>query len=285
MSAVQVDAQQFWRDGYMLVKRLFSLSEIEAWRRQAYTVLESERAAGRTRTSNGVTYVLGDLLSKDGLREIVLDERVRSVARQILGAEPVYFGNSSYQIGGPPKTALGWHKDNRLTDRYNKKGLDWQTDRYPVIRLGIYFQDHSRHSGGVAIRKGSNHHARTWVGKPLIVPAEPGDMVVWSLTTTHSGQALRMKHFGNRAMGGRWMRFTPRRLIAPEERERVSAFITYGREGAHLDRYIDYIKTERAHDEMEWWRESRFGDDVWKRVEQSGLKVMRLIPEYGTPLS
>jgi hypothetical protein len=42
----------------------------------------------------------------------------------------------------------------------------------------------------VAIRKGSNHHPRTWVGKPLIVPAEPGDLVAWSLGLARQDDAV-----------------------------------------------------------------------------------------------
>lgn len=222
-------------------------------------------------------------MSKDGLRQIVLDERTRTIAARLLGAEPVYFGYSSFQVGGEPRPRLSWHKDNRLGDRENPRGLDWKADRYPLIRFGVYFQDHARHSGGLAVRAGSNHSTRLWWGKPVLVSTEPGDVVVWTMTTTHSGQATRLRVPGNLALGGHWMRLVPERLRAPEEKERVAAFLTFARESADMQRYIEHLKTERAHDELEWFRQSRFGDDVWDLVKQSGLDVRRIIPEYGTP--
>jgi hypothetical protein len=186
-------------------------------------------------------------------------------------------------MGGEPKFAPGWHKDNRLGDRANPRGLDWTTKRYPIIRFGVYFQDHARYSGGLALRVGSNHAARVDRGKPINVSTEAGDVVVWTLTTTHSGQANRLTFLRNRAVGGRWMRFLPKRFLIGEEQERIAAFLTLASDSPHLTRYIEHLKTERAHDEMEWFRKSRFDDGVWQRAKEAGLTVRRIIPEYGTP--
>jgi hypothetical protein len=282
-SSIRVDADRFWRDGYLLVKGVFSRDEIAFFRKKAYEATENAEREDRLMRIQSIRYPLGDLLSMDGLRDIILDPRVHSIGQQILGADPIYFGYSSMQIGGDPRYAPGWHKDNRLADRYDRRGLDWTIDRYPLIRMGVYFQDHARHSGGVAIRRGSHRTTKLWRGKPRIISSEPGDLVVWSMRTTHSGHATRLTFGGDRAMGGRWMRYLPKRFKVPEESERVAAFLTLAREGDHLERYIEHLKTVRAHDELLWFQNSRFGEDVWRRVKASGLTVRSIIPEYGTP--
>src|SRR4029077_21275272 len=114
----------------------------------------------------------GDLLCKRHLWRGVIDKRILDIARRLLPPHPlVYFGDSVYQVGnGYP----GFHRDN--IDRDDLNGPDWQ-DSYPILRMGIYLQDHRHHSGGLKVKVGS--HLRE-DGRPFIVDSEPGDIVVWN---------------------------------------------------------------------------------------------------------
>src|SRR5688572_25821844 len=60
MGAMQVDVNAFWRDGYQLVKRVFSQAEVDAFRRATYEALERDRKAGRVVEEEGVTVLVGD---------------------------------------------------------------------------------------------------------------------------------------------------------------------------------------------------------------------------------
>src|SRR5688572_27727505 len=144
-----VDTGRFWQDGYLIVRKVFSPDEIAAFREATTQQFKLDEAKGLTLLEDNVHGVKGDILSKEFLREILLDERVLDVARKILGERPVYFGDSNYQIAVPwGQTHLKgghWHKDNRRSDRDDPTGLDWQGQN-PIIRMGLYLQDHSRHS-------------------------------------------------------------------------------------------------------------------------------------------
>jgi hypothetical protein len=78
------------------------------------------------------------------------------------------------------------------------------------------------------------------------------------------------------------MSLVPERLKRASHGERVAAFLTFGRESDHLNRFIEQVKTERQ-DELEWYRKSHFGQDIWQLAKDRGLTIRSIVPEYGTP--
>ena len=265
MQQPQVDAERFWRDGYLLIKGVFSAEEIQEIRQESLRVLEKQEAQNLCEKAGAVTRIRGDLLSHDGLRHLVVDDRVLHIVRTILGGQPVYFGDSNFQIG---RGLRGWHKDNRLPDRFIHTAGDWQ-GRYDVLRVGLYLQDHAVHSGGLGIRAGS-HEANPWVrrlekvpparlrvmaslsyGQPVAVASEIGDLVVWNLRTTHSGNVVRLKPFPGRKVPTGVENLAPSWLCLPEDERRVAMFLTYGLEGDHLRRYVEYLQ-DRGYMEPTW---------------------------------
>src|SRR3954464_10997710 len=109
----RVDVPKFWNQGYLLIRNVFSRDEIGEFRRDA---LE----CGRRRA---------DLLSHPGLRKALLDDRVLGIAAQILGDTPVYYGDSTANLG---QHAFGFHKDN--ADRDDANAPDWK-GKYSQIRF------------------------------------------------------------------------------------------------------------------------------------------------------
>ena len=104
-----VDAERFWLEGYTILRSVFTPEEVLAWREAAY------------RTSNDDWVKLRpDLLSKHDFRCLILDERILSIANQILGETPIYFGESACGIGD---TDAGFHKDNTGQGRSERPGL------------------------------------------------------------------------------------------------------------------------------------------------------------------
>jgi hypothetical protein len=182
-------AHDFATDGFVVVRKVFSAEEIDEMRRQVQRQVEADRAEGRFEDSffryMGVKSGKGDLLSKIHLRGILLDERILEIARSLLPPKPlVYFGESTYQLGSSGRY---FHRDN--VDRSKAEGPDWRGE-YTLLRLGIYLQDHRRHSGGLKVRNGSHLHDG---GRPCLVDSEVGDVVVWNMRTLHSGNAVRLR--------------------------------------------------------------------------------------------
>lgn len=258
-----VDAEKFWRDGYLVLPSFFDRAEVLRWRSRAL-----ERGPQ-----------LADLLSDDILREIVLDRRVLSTARELLDDPPVYFCDSTAAIG-----AVGWgfHKDN--TDRTNGAGPDWKVERYPIVRFGIYCQPHGRLSDGLDLRRGSHMHADYDSG-PMVSPhLEPGDLIVWTGRTTHSANSAILRGLGIRIepkpTGFLFRAFNrlPRNLVfRPHPETRVALFASFGREHPLLDRHIEYLK-QRAYP-WDVWRESHWTEETRAMAEDRGLELIDLTSE------
>jgi Phytanoyl-CoA dioxygenase (PhyH) len=136
-------SDRFVQDGFVVVRNVFSQAEIASLREKAYKQVDADAKEGLLdkRISNSICKIpLGDLLSKSNLRHILLDERILDVARTLLPQCPlVYFGDNTYQIGN---AGSGFHRDNVNRET---EGPDWLSS-YTLLRMGIYLQEHSKHS-------------------------------------------------------------------------------------------------------------------------------------------
>ena len=249
----KVDVAAFWRDGYQIVRDVYTADEIEAFRRDA----RESRGHG------------GDLLSNPRMRRALTDGRMVDVARKLLGSdEIVYAGDSSFTINSMQH---GFRKDN--ADRNDAKAPDWQS-RYTILRFGIYLQDHEKYTGGLNLRVGSHEQASLQTGKNVYVRNRLGDLAVWSLRMTHSGNGdLRLwPNWGGdpkptRRMGQHpfWWR------VAPSPGDRMAVFAALGLDDAHHHRYVDYLKT-RAYI-CRIWGKSPYEDAALAEAKEGGLTV------------
>lgn len=279
MTTLSVDVSSFEKHGFVLVKKLFSPDDVSRLRESLMDIKNIECRASGYRPDPlypQVVFVEGDLLSKPQLRNvdyILLDSRIVDCVKQLIGPEVVYFGDSSVQFG---EGARGFHKDN--VDKNDPNGQDWR-DKYTVLRVGIYLQDHSLHSGGVKVRLNSHNYVSRHRGKSYNVPSELGDIVIWNLRTSHSGNNILLKNWQGLSLHPRLERLVPDFLKIPEQHERIAAFCSFGTPGHHLDRYIQYLGTRK--DSCEHWRRSGVGIDVETVAKERGVTLRRPIPDYG----
>ena len=262
------DAVKFFDEhGWVIFRNVFDVEEIHNFRQAVENIHQNAYA--------------GDLLSSGDLggRRLVLDRRILDIARCILRDTPSYFGDStaSADVG-----AMGFHKDN--PDRENVGAPDWRSP-YTVIRMGVYLQDHEAHSGGLAVRDGSHLAVNRNRGRPLAIPTRSGDVVVWSLRTTHSGYAARLralpnvfvpvpvvKMLGPSAFAGRGVLS---RVFRPLELERrLALFVTFGTGDGHQARYLSYLRTRRYA--VAKWQATGYDPRVLDDAETCGVKVVRM---------
>jgi hypothetical protein len=270
-----IDKKRFDEEGYLIVKNVFSPEEIESLREKAYHQYELDTKKGLAFTIPGIPskarYSKGDLLSKELLRDTLLDDRILTIARTILGSNDIiYFGDSSYQLGVGLR---GFHRDN--IDRTDYNGPDWKGE-YTLIRIGIYLQDHKNYSGGLKIKIGSHKQPS---GKPIFVGTEVGDVALWSLKTLHSGNGVRIKFFPNLSIDKGEGRI-PDFLKKDEAKERISFFMTFAVRSSHMDRYIKEYTLKRK-DTLEHAKASKFDSSVFETARQKNLEILKPIPEYG----
>jgi len=230
-------------DGFQIFQRVFSTSEVSKMRSQIEKLFFRLTEAGlvthvKTSDVDFKTYP-ADVIQKEleCFNYIIFDDRILECVRNLLGPDFCYFKDSNIQVG---TGHAGYHKDN--VSRNNPNHSDWSSD-YNVIRMGLYLQDTKNFSGGISIKKGSHLHVNLSSGKGVIPPLETGDVVFWKLTTTHSGNAKRLKFFPNTPLYGRIQRNLPGWLFKPTQVNRIALFATYGKPGIHTETFIDYLKT------------------------------------------
>jgi len=217
-------ASDFWRDGFVIARDLFSPPEVAGMRYQGMQLDD---------------YNL-DLLSVPALRAVLLDDRLLALVRSLIGSELMYFGDSSVSVGA---AFPGFHKDN--PDKFDPRAPDWQ-GRYPLVRFGIYTQSHKGRPDGLDLRRGSHEVCSDTFGEHVYADTEPGDVVIWNLRTSHSGGAISVmgRPIDPGTFAARVLRKLPV-LCDRQPEKRLALFGTFGAPGPHLERYMAYLKTRK----------------------------------------
>lgn len=228
------------RDGFCAARGVFSTVEIARLRDAVgAAIYRSDRQNPDNQTLAATQHIaVGDLLAQpelDGFDYLIFNQKLLAVIRELVGERLVYFGDSSVQMG---EGTRGFHKD--CVHREDSSGTDWQSP-YDLVRFGLYLQDHSRHSGGLKVRRGSHRVADSTTGAALNVDSREGDLIVWKLTTSHSGNVVRPRWWPSMCLHPGLEGRVPRGLRIPEHRTRMSLFGTLAAPGRHLDTYLDYI--------------------------------------------
>ena len=247
-----LDVEMFWEKGYAILPGFYTADEVAAFRTAAY----ASRGKG------------GDLLVNPHLKHVLLDGRLVAVSRRLLGSEDiVYVGDSSFTINS---NSRGWHKDN--TDRLDPDAPDWK-GRYTQLRFGIYCQDHSEHTGGLNLRVGSHDIPpdRTGAGDNLYVKCKPGDLVVWSMRITHSGNGMLLKDPKARFPLPNEQRYYSADEVAAADGDRIAIFAHLGANDDHAKRYAEYLKTRKYM--VEAWRKRPYPPEVLEQAKAAGLSV------------
>jgi hypothetical protein len=277
-SLPSVDPDALRKRGYAIVRRVFDAEEIGSLRTAARETIADMEREGRTRTFPGREGTAlggdGDLLDMPRLRHVLYDPRMVSVVQRLLGGPPVYFGDSTFRVG---KSGIrGWHRDSVNRRRW-RGGPDWHDPPYPLLRCGLYLQDQSRHSGGLALRPRSNRPGLVRPTLPKLVNASAGDLIAWDLRTVHSGEAVRLRGLPQLPLHPRLQTHLPDGLRVPEDGERIVLFMAFARPGAHLDRYV---KDLRGRGDLPELSSTRYAPEVRAEAENAGLRILAPIAAH-----
>lgn len=238
--------------GWLLVKNVFTAEEIDVFR--AYAENDKDHK--------------GDLLSAEHLSKIISDKRIIDIFKECTGSEKlVYFGDSTLSYN----TSLsGFHKDSK--DRDNVDSVEFKDKNYSLLRLGVYLQDHSKHSKGLCLRSDSHLHHSIEKGKIINVKSEVGDVIVWKLTTTHSPNAEIISLFPNHAfhpgVTKRLPDFLKKKSISP----RLAVFMGFGVDDHYTKDYVDYLKTREYA--IVRWKNSDYDEVAISAMERENVEVI-----------
>ena len=267
----------FKENGYAIYRNIFNSDEISDFRHLVKMSLdedlESDRAVLSTEGKKKVYYTHGDMITKP-ISKLFFNNKITNIAREILDEQPCYFGEGNYQVGIGDR---GFHRDSvdELIDGKSTRifghGPDWN-EKYKLIRVGVYLQDHDKYSGGVKFQKGSNKLPYN-KGKSVLADTKAGDVVVWDLRTFHSGNSVRLKGFPNFPLHRKIEDLLPSFLTISEPKQRNSVFIVFGADNMHLHRHIEkhYKVKFKKHINA-----SKYPDDVITKCKDFGVKFIKL---------
>ena len=286
MSLDEKSLTKFESDGYVVVRDVLPKSQITAIRDAAEIIRHKSGESGGTiydAKYPDAAFIKGDLCSFSELAPfdyLVFNKKITEIVKSLIGEQLVYFGESSTQNG---LAIRGFHKDSRQSDREDASGLDWQGS-YPIVRVGIYLHDCDVYSGGVKIVPGSHKIASSHFkrgGKN--VDTRMGDIVIWRLTTTHSGNAQRLKVLKNLSLHPRFENFIPDSMGCVNPLRRIAMFAVYGAKGTHLDRYLDYFSARQ--DYQDYLRLAGTSKSLNDLANSVGVELCRSTEDYGADVN
>ena len=223
-------------------------------------------------------FLLGDILAVRELEEVdylFFRPDLLRAARAVLETEELlYWGDSSIQFG---EAARGFHKDN--VERHDASHDDWKGD-YGLVRCGFYFQDHVVHSGGLKVRLASHNIANHLEGKAADIATRFGDLVMWSMRLTHSGNNRKLRGLHGVPLHPRLEAAAPEWAVRPAQMRRISAFCAFARPGSQADRYIENMNRRDA-DYRPYFQRARNPEEAAGLMQRYGVGFVKPNNHYG----
>lgn len=250
--------KKFLKNGFIILKSVFAKEDISKLRNKMI-LLSSE------------DFNEFELLLDEDIQEILLNEKLIESIKEILATESlVYYSDSSItNLANPQKTFDRYHSDARGEDRkisYNEE--------YPIIRLGIYFQDSKDFSGGLKIRERSHKHIlfklslydilyqlklifinkiynfnSFRLGKGNNIEIDKGDVVIWNLRTHHAGMSRRLKLFPKLCLWPLLDKLLPNSFFLPFQYKdnRVAMFSTFAKNDMSNRNILGYLNEKTVN--------------------------------------
>ena len=234
--------KEYLSDGYIVVKSVFSKQHILNLREKMIS-LSSEDLNKY------------EILLNEDVQNLILNEKLFNTIKAILDTKDLLYYSDSSVVNhvDPFKNPNGFHNDARNEDL--KTSYD---DEYPIIRIGIYFENYKDYSGGLKIKKKSHKYFMFNFRKPLIgifelmkilftktryslnslklgksvnLELEQGDVVIWNLRTHHCGTSRRLKIFSKICLQPFFEKMLPKFFFLPTQykKNRCAIFVTFAK--------------------------------------------------------
>ena len=208
-----------------------------------------------------------EFLLDENVQNILLNEKLINIIKQILDTNKIlYFGDSGVVNHKEPfKNRNGYHNDARGEDQNIPYELE-----YPIIRVGIYFENSKDFSGGLKIKKKSHKYfifnfrriladtkrlmqilfmktryklSSLRLGKSINLELEQGDVVIWNLRTHHCGTSRRLKLFPKMCLQPYLEKLLPTYFYLPTQykEDRCAIFSTFAKNDLKNRNILGYL--------------------------------------------
>lgn len=211
-----------------------------------------------------------EILSNQTVQDFILNEELIQNIKILLNSNKLlYYSDSSVSNKEDPfNSKNGYHNDAR----YEDENIPY-SEEYPILRVGIYFEDFKKYSGGLKIKEKSHKYfcfnfrafkqnlkkiikiifTKTRyrlnalkLGKSINLDLEEGDIVIWNLRTHHCGVSRRLKFFKNLCLQPHIEKLLPKFLFLPTQysRNRCSIFCTFAKNDLLNVNIYNYVKNK-----------------------------------------
>ena len=144
--------KNFEKNGFILIKNVFSIEEVNSFRN--FVKKKSLETLGNNNSNYKSLTITNqmDVLSYPEIRSALLNHKLIQSLKILLDGTPTYWGYSTFRWN--EKAYRSFHNDAK-----NDKNCPFST-KYPLLRIGIYLQNHKKFSNGLKVWKGSCHTLR-----------------------------------------------------------------------------------------------------------------------------
>lgn len=274
----------FAKEGYLHLKKFFSKEEVD----QLIKAARKKHA--------------GDTIMHEDFLNVTLNAKTANVLHELLGEEILYPGLSFARTADKPAKfgSRGYHSDTAYEDNDFSKP-------YPIINTGIYLQDHVNYSGGLkliprshtrpcifvrtlpealkqiikAFLKGDFVTAlRTFDLSPSInVNNEPGDLIIWSMRTHHSGYGRRPRLFKKISLHPIIEDILPNFFFLKDNPDRDVILTVYGTPGEIFEEYMK-IQKRKEHRKEHFKHSNMHQSHIQKKADLVGITLRNDGYEY-----
>ena len=255
--------ENYLLDGYLVIKSIFNKEYISKLRQRIIDLSYKDMEKY-------------EILLDEDIQNILLNRKLITTIKEILDCNNILYYSDSSIVNhvNPFKNINGFHNDARGEDQ-NKP----YEQEYPIIRVGIYFEDYKNYSGGLKIKKKSHKYfifnfrrilADTLrifkilftktryslnslkLGKSINVELEQGDIVIWNLRTHHCGTSRRLKMFPKICLQPFFERMLPEFLFLPTQykKDRCSIFATFAKNDLGDSNILGYLRKKTVFEKL-----------------------------------
>lgn len=240
------------RDGWCVVRRVFSEEEVECAKKAVLNV------DGELKL-NGMTF--GNSFAQIS-RIFHSNEHINHIIQEALQSEQLlYFGDAVLRTDNAAR--YKFHKDNILRA---SPSIEFD-EPVPVVRCGWYLADHINLSGGIAFQTGSHLRAGS-MGFGTAAASTPNDLVIWFTTTSHAANYQRIG-FGNNVLptsppAHKLLSMLPGKWLQARVSSRVTYLPTFAKKGSYFNAFSEYIGDRR--DYMQYVEAAKQYNNVFEEI-------------------
>ncbi len=187
-------AEQIQKDGFIILKSVFSTEQLEQWKNTIQSFLKSKK---QMHNHSGILIPdfvrWPDLSSVASIKE---NETIQSVLKEIFRGDNFRYCNHN-DIG--INRISPWHKD-KLNGPYSRFQVTpiWSTkdgETHEIVKVLVYLQDHSKNKDGLWLVPGSHLTHEIHGRNGQYMATEPGDVILFDQRINHRGMDHQVPEF------------------------------------------------------------------------------------------